>query len=123
LSRPNVTVVLNARDLIRGTSWQYGHYLTGTKESFMSDAYIIETPLMTAGIVAAQEKGFRFYASHPAMFPLEGKVFESVKAAQRAADILAATFRTPPADAGKAAKWGYPRANIEKLGSAWGEAA
>ncbi len=90
----------------------------------MSDAYIIETPVMTAGIVAAKEKGFRFYASHPAMYPLEGKVFESVKAAQRAADILAASLRTsPPADAGKAAKWGYPRANIEKLGSAWGEAA
>ncbi len=90
----------------------------------MSDAYIIETPLMTAGIVAAQEKGFRFYASHPAMYPLEGKVFESVKSAQRAADILAASLRTPSrADAGKTTKWGYPRANIEKLGSAWGEAA
>jgi hypothetical protein len=98
--------------------------MTGTKESFMSDAYIIETPVMTAGIVAAQEKGFRFYASHPAMFPLEGKIFESVKAAQRAADILAAALRTSmPAHAGKATKWGYPRANIEKLGSAWGEAA
>ncbi len=90
----------------------------------MSDAYIIETPLMTAGIVAAQEKGFRFYASHPAMFSLEGQVFESVKAAQRAADILAASLRTSqPVLSEKATKWGYPRANIEKLGSAWERAA
>ena len=61
----------------------------------MSDAYIIETALFTAGIVAAHRKGFRFYASHPAMFPLEGRFFGSPNAAQRAAEKLAAEFGSP----------------------------
>ena len=56
----------------------------------MTDAFIIETSTLTAGIVAAYEQGFRFYASHPAMFALEGRMFGTVKAAQRAAEKLAA---------------------------------
>ncbi len=43
----------------------------------MSDAFIIETASITAGIVASQGQGFCFYASHPSMFPLEGAFFDS----------------------------------------------
>lgn len=90
----------------------------------MSDAYIIETATMTAGIVAAQDKGFRFYASHPVMSALEGKIFESPKAAQRAADELAASLNDRSSSHGeRASKWGYARANLEKLESLWGTAA
>jgi hypothetical protein len=56
----------------------------------MSDAFIIETSTLTAGIVTAYEQGFRFYASHPAMLSLEGQVFGTLKAAQRAAEAMAA---------------------------------
>jgi hypothetical protein len=55
----------------------------------MTDAYIIETATLTAGIVAAQGRGFRFYASHPSMFVLEGQVFDSLKAAQTACEKVA----------------------------------
>ncbi len=54
----------------------------------MSDAFIIETSSMTAGIVAAQGQGFCFYASHPSMFALEGAFFDSLKSAQRAVERL-----------------------------------
>jgi hypothetical protein len=57
----------------------------------MAEAFIIETATLTAGIIiAAQDRGFRFYASHPAMASLEGQTFQSVRAAQRAAEKLAA---------------------------------
>jgi hypothetical protein len=56
----------------------------------MADAFVIEVSRFTAGIVAGQRKGFRFYASHPAMAPLEGRVFGSPLAAQKAAEKLAA---------------------------------
>ena len=55
----------------------------------MTDAFIIETSTITAGIVAAQGQGFRFYASHPSMSSLDGQIFVSPKAAQRAAEELA----------------------------------
>jgi hypothetical protein len=52
----------------------------------MANAFIIETGAVTAGIIALQDRGgFRFYASHPAMYPLDGQIFRSVKAAERAA--------------------------------------
>jgi hypothetical protein len=70
----------------------------------MTDAYIIETSTLTAGIVAAQGRGFRFYASHPAMFALEGQVFDSLKAAQKAAEKLSPM----PRDKDGVSRWGYP---------------
>lgn len=75
----------------------------------MTDAYIIETKTVTAGIVAAHGRGFRFYASHPTMFALEGRVFESPKAAQAAAEKLidaALPVRSTPSD--DVSRWGYP---------------
>jgi hypothetical protein len=75
----------------------------------MTDAYIIETATLTAGIVAAQGRGFRFYASHPSMFVLEGQVFDSLKAAQTACEKIA---RTPQgqkrASQEGVSRWGYP---------------
>ena len=63
----------------------------------MAEAFVIETSHYTAGIVAAQDRGFRFYASHPAMVPLEGRIFRNPKAAQFAAEELAANTEIPPA--------------------------
>ncbi len=62
----------------------------------MTDAFIIETATVTAGIVAAQERGFRFYASHPDMYPLEGQTFSSPQAAQQAAEALARSAKRDP---------------------------
>ena len=75
----------------------------------MTDAYIIETATLTAGIVAAQGRGFRFYASHPTMFVLEGQIFDSLKAAQTACEKLA---RMPQNQKKRrqdgVSRWGYP---------------
>jgi len=62
----------------------------------MADAYVIETSQFTAGIIAAQQRGYRFYASHPAMLKLEGEIFSSPIAAQRAAERLAGDLRVAP---------------------------
>jgi hypothetical protein len=75
----------------------------------MTDAYIIETATLTAGIVAAQGRGFRFYASHPSMFVLEGQFFDSLKAAQKACEKVA---RMPQEQQRRrqegVSRWGYP---------------
>ncbi len=79
----------------------------------MTDAYIIETATLTAGIVAAQGRGFRFYASHPSMFVLEGQFFDSLKAAQKACEKLARIPQDPQKrrQAG-VSRWGYPPENL-----------
>ena len=75
----------------------------------MTDAYIIETATLTAGIVAAQGRGFRFYASHPSMFVLEGQFFDSLKAAQQACEKIARTPRDPQHKRPDGvSRWGYP---------------
>lgn len=53
----------------------------------MSDAYIIEVADETAGIVVRQnsEKSYRFHASLPRYYPLDGKVFAAPRDAERAA--------------------------------------
>ena len=78
----------------------------------MTDAFIIETATLTAGIVAAQGRGFRFYASHPSMFPLEGALFDTPKACHKAVERLECENRqknpaaAAPSDA--AGRWGTP---------------
>jgi len=78
----------------------------------MTDAFIIETATLTAGIVAAQGGGFRFYASHPSMFPLEGSFFDTLKACHRAVERLerenrkTGTEASPPNDS--VGRWGTP---------------
>lgn len=51
----------------------------------MSDRYIIEVGTLTAGIVVRDKAGFRFFAAEPKFFALEGQVFRTPKAAEKAA--------------------------------------
>lgn len=53
----------------------------------MSDAYVIEVADETAGIVVRQEreKTYRFHASLPRYYPLDGKLFSAPRDAERAA--------------------------------------
>jgi hypothetical protein len=75
----------------------------------MTDAYIIETATLTAGIVAAQGRGFRFYASHPSMFVLEGQFFDSLKAAEKACEKIASTPQEQKRTRQDGvSRWGYP---------------
>jgi hypothetical protein len=54
----------------------------------MSKAYIIEVLNQTAGIVAGDEHGFRFFSSQRAFDSLEGRQFRSARDAERAARAL-----------------------------------
>ncbi len=54
----------------------------------MSKAYIIEVHSRTAGIVAGDEHGFRFFSSERAFDRLEGREFRSAREAERAATAL-----------------------------------
>lgn len=65
----------------------------------MSDAYVIEVADETAGIVVRleSETSFRFHASSPRFFPLDGKIFSAPRDAERAA--LAQFGRSPKAKA------------------------
>lgn len=56
----------------------------------MSDAYVIEVSGEAAGLVIRQQnEAFRFFASSPAFYPLEGKEFASVVQAEIHASRLA----------------------------------
>ena len=54
----------------------------------MSKAYVIEVRNRTAGIVAGDEHGFRFFSSERAFDRLEGREFRSARDAERAARAL-----------------------------------
>jgi hypothetical protein len=54
----------------------------------MPNAYIIEFSDHTAGIVVAEQRGFRFFSAEPAFDSLEGGYFGSARAAERAAKAL-----------------------------------
>jgi hypothetical protein len=54
----------------------------------MTKAYIIEVRNRTAGIVAGDEHGFRFFSSERAFDSLEGREFHSARDAERAAGAL-----------------------------------
>jgi hypothetical protein len=54
----------------------------------MSKAYIIEVRNRTAGIVAGDEHGFRFFSSDRAFDSLERREFHSARDAERAARVL-----------------------------------
>ena len=54
----------------------------------MTQAYIIEIESRTAGIVARDEQGYRFYSSDRAFDGLEGREFRSARHAERAARTL-----------------------------------
>ena len=59
----------------------------------MSNAYIIEVRNRTAGIVAGDGQGFRFFSSERAFDSLEGRRFRSARHAERAARALVAGDR------------------------------
>jgi hypothetical protein len=61
----------------------------------MSKAYIIEVRNRTAGIVAGDEHGFRFFSSEREFDRLEGREFRSARDAERAARALL-DARHPP---------------------------
>jgi hypothetical protein len=54
----------------------------------MSKAYVIEISNRTAGIVAGDERGFRFFSSERVFDSLEGQRFRSARHAERAARAL-----------------------------------
>jgi hypothetical protein len=54
----------------------------------MTQAYIIEIESRTAGIVARDEQGYRFFSSDRAFDGLEGREFRSARDAERAARTL-----------------------------------
>ncbi|SDS54281.1 hypothetical protein [Bradyrhizobium canariense] len=60
----------------------------------MPKAYIIEVRNRTAGIVAGDEHGFRFFSSERAFDSLEGREFGSARDAERAASALLASRRS-----------------------------
>ena len=53
-----------------------------------SGAFVIEVRGETAGLVVIDDNGYRFVASQPAFFPLDGLTYDSVRHARRAADEL-----------------------------------
>jgi hypothetical protein len=54
----------------------------------MSQAYIIEVESRTAGIVARDEHGYRFFSSDRLFDGLEGRQFRSARDAERVARAL-----------------------------------
>jgi hypothetical protein len=54
----------------------------------MTQAYIIEIESLTAGIVARDERGYRFFSSDRTFDGLEGREFRSARDAERAARTL-----------------------------------
>lgn len=54
----------------------------------MTQAYIIEIENRTAGIVARDQRGYRFFSSDRAFDGLEGREFNSARDAERAARTL-----------------------------------
>jgi hypothetical protein len=61
----------------------------------MPQAYIIEVESRTAGIVAKDERGYRFYSSDRIFDGLEGRQFRSARDAERAASALLQERVTP----------------------------
>jgi hypothetical protein len=61
----------------------------------MPQAYIIEVGSRTAGIVAKDEHGYRFYSSDRIFDGLEGRQFRSARDAERAARALLQERVTP----------------------------
>ena len=62
----------------------------------MPNAYIIEIQNRTAGIVARDAQGFRFFSSERIFDSLEGRQFRSARDAERAARaLLSERYRAP----------------------------
>ncbi|MCI0429717.1 MAG: hypothetical protein L0210_04130 [Rhodospirillales bacterium] len=68
--------------------------------------FIIESADITAGIVVQERSGFRFYASDQRLLSLDGQVFRSTRAAERAVENFA--MRRPTQRPGAARTAGAP---------------
>jgi hypothetical protein len=64
------------------------------ERTVMSNAYIIEIQDRAAGIVTRDGRGFSFFSSERAFDSLEGRVFRSIREAERAAQALVSADRT-----------------------------
>ena len=51
-------------------------------------AFVIETADRAAGIVVHQAEGYRFFAADTQFSQLDGSIFKSPKAAQKAAELM-----------------------------------
>lgn len=51
-------------------------------------AFVIETADVAAGIVVRQANGFRFFAADSRFALLDGSIFKTPKAAERAAELM-----------------------------------
>ena len=56
-------------------------------------AFIIETGDVAAGIVVRQAKNYRFFSAHHDFRALDGSIFTTPKAAQKAAELVHASIR------------------------------
>ena len=56
-------------------------------------AFIIETGDIAAGIVVRQAKNYRFFSAHNDFRALDGSIFTTPKAAQKAAELVHASIR------------------------------
>jgi hypothetical protein len=64
-------------------------------QAHLNHAYVIEIGSRTAGIVARDERGYRFFSSDRAFDGLEGREFRSARDAERAARTLLQQRRHP----------------------------
>lgn len=56
----------------------------------MTDAFVIETPRLTAGIAVRESSGFRFYASDKLFQSLDNREFRALRELRAAVDRFAA---------------------------------
>ena len=61
---------------------------SSSERADMTQAYIIEIESRTAGIVARDERGYRFFSSDRTFDGLEGREFRSARDVERAARAL-----------------------------------
>jgi len=61
---------------------------SSSERADMTQAYIIEIESRTAGIVAGDEQGYRFFSSDRTFDGLEGREFRSARDGERAARAL-----------------------------------
>jgi hypothetical protein len=52
----------------------------------MADAFVIQNADETAGIVVLEKRGMRFYASDPAYYGLDGKLFKNLRTVKQLVD-------------------------------------
>ncbi len=62
----------------------------------MNDTYIIEISDMAVGIVIGERAGYRFFASSQAFHSIDGRLYPTPRAAEKAARALSEQLRKAP---------------------------